>query len=77
MVSPTRTIFYEVADLIKPAAEPFMVVRIDVAIRKGAGCEGTVMSLHWQRNEAEARARELSEEEANCHDLHYSLRVVS
>ena len=57
-----RTIWYQVADLNNPAAEPFMVVRIDTSMRSGSGVEGTVESLHWNRDEAEARANELTEE---------------
>lgn len=57
-----RTIFYEVAEINDPADEPFMVLRIDVTARRGNGVEGTVQSLHRTREEASARARELTEE---------------
>lgn len=61
-----RTIFYEVAELNNPADEPFMVVRIDVAARRGNGVEGVVQSLHRTREEASARAKELTEEGRPC-----------
>lgn len=61
-----RTIFYEVADLHQPAPEPFAVIRIDVAKRSRDGVEGTVQSLHWTREEASARAKELTEEGRPC-----------
>lgn len=61
-----RTIFYEVADLNQPAPEPFAVIRIDVAKRNGNGVEGTIQSLHWTREEASARAKELTEEDSRC-----------
>jgi hypothetical protein len=61
-----RTIFYEVAELNKPSAEPFLVMRVDVTRRKGDGVEGTVQSLHWTRDAADARAKELTEEGQPC-----------
>lgn len=61
----TRTIWHLVADLKEPTAEPFMVVRVDTSIRSGSGVEGEVVSLHWIREEAEARARELDGERAH------------
>lgn len=61
-----RTIFYEVAELNEPAAEPFFVMRIDVTKRGGLGVEGIVQSLHRTRDEADARAKELTEEGQPC-----------
>lgn len=56
-----QTIWYQVADLTDPTAEPYMVLRIDASVRRGAtGVEGEVISLHWSRDEAEARAAALS-----------------
>lgn len=56
-----QTIWYQVADLIEPAAEPYIVIRIDTSVRSGAtGVEGEIVSLHWDRAEAEARALSLS-----------------
>jgi hypothetical protein len=57
-----RTIWFQVFDITKPAAEPFMVVRIDTSIRRGTGCEGTVVSLHWNRVVAEIEADRLNAE---------------
>lgn len=55
-----QTVWYQVADINDPAAEPFMVLRIDTSVRRGTGCEGEVISLHWTRDEAEARAAALA-----------------
>jgi hypothetical protein len=57
---PGRTIWYVVADLTDPAAEPFAVLRVDTTIRREGGVEGTVVSLHWQREEAERIAHEFN-----------------
>ncbi len=62
-----RSIWHVVADLTNPSAEPFMVMRVDTSIRREGGVEGTVMSLHWRRDEAESRARELDEETLPAH----------
>jgi len=56
-----HAIWYQVVTLNRPAAEPFVVVRVDVSVRREGGVEGTVESLHWARDEAEARAQELTE----------------
>lgn len=55
-----QTIWYQVADLNNPSAEPYMVLRIDTSVRRGTGVEGEVVSLHWTRDEADTRAAELS-----------------
>lgn len=49
-------IFYEVADVIKPDPEPFAVLKIDTGKPREGGVEGTVMSLHMTRSEADAYA---------------------
>jgi hypothetical protein len=54
-----QTIWHMVADLNEPKAEPFAVIRTDTSIRKGNGVEGTIVSLHWLREEAEAVAHDL------------------
>jgi hypothetical protein len=61
-----RSIFYEVAKLTKPTAEPFMVMRIDVSNRQADGVEGIIQSLHWTHDEADARAKELTKEGTPC-----------
>lgn len=55
-----RTIWYAVGDLINPAAEPFAVFSIDTSIKREVGVEGTVVSLHWQREEAERVVHEFN-----------------
>lgn len=57
-----RTIWHMVADLHEPTAEPFAVIRADTSIRKMNGVEGTVISLHWSREEAEKICRDLDGE---------------
>ena len=58
-----RTIWFMVADLHNPAAEPFMVLRADSSKPSGDGISATVESLHWDRDEAEAVAAERNERE--------------
>ena len=48
-----RTVWYVVADLKEHDAEPFAVMSVDTSIRRKGGVEATVVSLHWQRDEAE------------------------
>jgi len=48
-----RTVWHVVADLNNPPAEPFMVLRVDTSVRREIGVEGSVVSLHWTREEAE------------------------
>lgn len=57
---PQRTVWYLVADLKKPAAEPFAVISVDTTVRRESGVEGTVVSLHWQREEAERIVHEFN-----------------
>lgn len=50
-----QSIWYIVADLNEPTADgAFMVVRIDTSIKRESGVEGTVISLHAIREEAES-----------------------
>lgn len=49
-----RTVFYLVGDVTSPTAlERFAVFRVDTSIKRDGGVEGTVISLHCQREEAE------------------------
>lgn len=57
-----RTIYHMVADLHNPKAEPFAVIRADTSVRKGDGIEGTVISVHWNREEAEVECLRLDGE---------------
>lgn len=54
-----KTVFYEVADLEEFENEPYALIRIDTEKRAGNGCEGTVVSLHWTRQEASEAAGRL------------------
>lgn len=54
-----KTVFYEVADLDEFENEPYALIRIDTEKRAGNGCEGTVVSLHWTRQEASEEAGRL------------------
>jgi hypothetical protein len=56
-----RTVFFEVATLISPVAEPFAVIRIDTEKRIEGGVEGYVESLHWSRQAAQDIADALTE----------------
>ena len=55
-----RTIWYAVADLKNPAAEPFAVLSVDTSIKREGGVEATVVSIHWQREEAERIVHEFN-----------------
>jgi hypothetical protein len=59
---PDRTIWHLVADLREPDSEPFAVMRVDTSVCREGGVEGTVISLHWTREEAEEHASGLDEE---------------
>ncbi len=48
-----RTIWYIVSDMYSPKVEPFAVIRVDMSECHGDAVEGTVVSLHWEREEAE------------------------
>lgn len=55
-------VFYEVATLNDTRVNPpYAVVRIDTDKRTGSGCEGVIVSLHWQEDEAAAAAKLASE----------------
>lgn len=56
-----RTVWLLVADLTNPAEEPFAVVRVDTSVKREGGVEGTVMSVHWQREEAERIVSEFND----------------
>lgn len=56
-----RTVWYVVADMNAPdEAEPFAVLSVDTMAKRGDGVEGTVVSLHWHREEAERIAHEFN-----------------
>lgn len=56
-----RTVWYVVADItIQTSAEPFVLMSVDTAVRREGGVEGTVISLHWTREEAERIAQEFN-----------------
>lgn len=56
-----RTVWYAVADITIPNDKPFAVVRVDTAVKQeGGGVEGTVVSLHDVREEAERVAHEFN-----------------
>lgn len=55
-----QTIWYVVADLNEPIAEPFVVIRVDTKVKMGSGVEGTIESLHWHRAEAESICHRLN-----------------
>lgn len=59
-MTQVRTIWYAVADLTSPAAEPYAVLSVDTSIKRDNGVEGTVVSLHWQREEAERIVHEFN-----------------
>lgn len=58
----SRSIWHLVADVTQPNPEPFCVIRVDTSVRRDSGVEGTIVSLHPTREEAEERAVELDEE---------------
>lgn len=55
-----KTVYFAVATLNEPTAEPYAVLRIDTDKRAGNGCEAVVDSLHWSRDVAEAIAEQLN-----------------
>jgi hypothetical protein len=55
-----RTVWYAVADITIPGAEPFAVVSINTAAKRDGGVEGTVVSLHWLREHAERVVHEFN-----------------
>ena len=61
VIVTARTVWYVVCDITQPAAEPFIVMRVDTSIRRDGGVEGTVVSLHWRREDAERIVHELND----------------
>lgn len=57
-----RTVWHVVADLIDPGPRPYAVIRVDTSVRSGSGVEGTVVSLHSERFEAEGECHRLDRE---------------
>lgn len=55
-----RTVWYCVMDFRNPSAEPHAVLSVDTARREEGGVVGTVVSLHWQREEAEKIVHEFN-----------------
>lgn len=55
-----RTVWYVVCDVTNPAAEPYMVMSVDTSLKREGGVEGAVVSLHWQREEAEHVVQEFN-----------------
>ena len=55
-----RSIWYVVGDLTSPMGRPFAVLKVDTSIRRENGVEGTVISLHSQREEAERIVNEFN-----------------
>lgn len=55
-----RTVWYVVADLNNPMAEPFAVMSVDTSVKRDGGVEGTVVSLHHIREEAERIVHEFN-----------------
>ena len=46
-------IWHGVFDLYNPSPEPYAVIRVDSDKRSGSGVEGTIVSLHLDRAEAQ------------------------
>jgi len=59
-----RRIYFAVAELSNPRAEPYAVMRIDPGKRIGRGVEARVESLHWSRYVAEQIAAQLNADPA-------------
>lgn len=56
-----RTVFFAVADLTEPVAEPYAVLRIDTDKRIGSGVQARIESLHWSRDVAQQISDDLNE----------------
>lgn len=56
-----RRVWYMVADLTDPKAEPFAVFSVDTGVIREGVVEGAVVSLHWRREEAERIVREFND----------------
>ncbi len=56
-----RKVWYMVGDMTNPGAEPFAVFSVDTEDRDELGAlQATVVSLHWQREEAERVVHEFN-----------------
>lgn len=55
-----RTVWCVVGELSNPGSEPFCVMSVDTSVKREGGVEGTVVSLHWQREEAERVVHEFN-----------------
>jgi hypothetical protein len=55
-----RTVWYALAELRNPSPEPFAVMSVDVSGERGAPIEGTVVSLHMMKEEAERIVHEFN-----------------
>lgn len=60
MTERASPIYYMVGDLTNPAAEPFVVVRVDVRECKDGAVPAIVQSTHWTREEAQTECDRLS-----------------
>lgn len=58
----SRPTMYMVADVTNPTAEPFMVVSVDMTTAGNGHAEGTVVSLHWSRDDAQRITDTFNEE---------------
>lgn len=56
-----RTIWHVVADLKNPSPELFAVLRVDTTIQREGGVEGTVVSLHMTKEEAEKAVHDFND----------------
>lgn len=59
-----QRIWYVVAEIHNPEPYPFMVLRIDTDIKREGGVEGTVISMHSFRSEAQAMVDRLNIDKA-------------
>ena len=55
-----RTIWDVVVELRNPSPEPFAVLRVDTTKMRDGGIEGTVISLHMMKEEAERIVHEFN-----------------
>lgn len=55
-----QTVWYVIAELHNPEPKPFAIIRVDTAIKRESGVEGTVISLHSFREEAQAMVDRLN-----------------
>lgn len=60
-----QAIWHVVADLTDPSPRPYAVIRVDTSVKSGSGVEGTVVSLHTERFEAEGECHRLNREKCN------------